>query len=78
MGVAALADEIEDGLEDPGQHLASDGAVLVTPEVGLHLGMLAEKPRVDERGQVLAALGGELQAFLDQFRAHRPGPLRPV
>lgn len=75
-GVEPVADEIQDGREHLGQHFAADRPVLVAPEQGLHLRMVGEQARIDQRRQVLTTLGGQFQALLDQVGAHGGLPVR--
>jgi len=63
----ALAGKVQDRLDRQRQHRAHDEFAALGPEQRAGFWMGVEQAAVDQRGQVLAACGGDFKASLDRI-----------
>src|SRR6202035_4968522 len=64
---AALAGKIQDRVDGQRQHRTSHEIAALAPEHRFGFRMFAEQAAIDQRRQILAALGGEFETVMDRI-----------
>ena len=64
---AAISGKIQDGVDRQSQHRALDELAALGAEHRPRFGMRVEQTAIDQRRQILAALGGQFKTSLDRI-----------